>query len=313
MSSSTTPATAPGTNGSLGRSRPRYGEAVVKGLLFVAALVSIATTIGIVFSVLEPTIEFFAEVSIVEFLTGTSWGPLFKPPTFGVLPILLATITITVIAVAVALPLGLLTAIYLSEYASPKIRKTVKPILEILAGIPTVVFGFFAFAFITPLLNGWLPFELDPKNGLAAGLVVGVMIIPIVASLAEDAMTAVPNSLREGAYALGSSKMIVSVRVVVPAALSGIVAATILALSRAFGETMIVAIAGGQMSTMTVNPTYSMESMAAFIARAGSGDVPVDSIFYKTIFAVGALLFVITFIMNIISSRLVRRFREVYE
>lgn len=307
-------ATVPGANRSLARSRPRYGEYVVKTVLVTAAMVSIATTLGIIAALLEPTIEFFSEISLGEFFGSTTWGPLFKPPAFGVWPIIVATVEVTLIAVVVAVPLGLAAAIYLSEYATPRVRKIFKPVLEILAGVPTVVFGFFAFAFVTPLLREWLPFlDLDPKNALSAGLLVGVMIIPIVASLAEDAMTAVPNGLREGSYALGSSKMITSVRVVVPAAFSGIVAAIILAISRAAGETMIVAIAGGFKSVFTLYPGNEMATMAAFIAQAGSGDAPVGTTAYKTIFAVGSLLFLMTFAMNYLSARLVQKYREVYE
>ncbi|GAA1006771.1 phosphate transport system permease protein [Acrocarpospora pleiomorpha] len=313
MTSANNRATAPGPNRSLARSRPRYGEAAVKVLLLAAALVSIATTLGIVAALLEPTIEFFSEVSFGEFFGSTSWGPLFSPPSFGVWPIIVATLEITLIAIIVAIPLGLAAAIYLSEYATPRIRKIFKPVLEVLAGIPTVVFGFFAFSFVTPLLQDILPFSLDPRNALSAGLLVGVMIIPIVASLSEDAMSAVPRSLREGSFALGASKMTTSVSVVLPAAFSGIVAAIILAISRAAGETMIVAIAAGFKSIFTFNPGSEMATMAAFIASAGSGDAPVGSIAYKTIFAVGSLLFIMTFAMNWFSARMVKKYREVYE
>ncbi|HEU4347253.1 MAG TPA: phosphate ABC transporter permease subunit PstC [Actinoplanes sp.] len=300
--------------GSLRQSRPRYGEVVIRGILLLAALVSILTTVGIVYSLIPPTIAFFRQVSFGEFFTGTSWAPLFEPPSYGVLPLLAGTLVITLIAVLVAIPLGLLAAIYLSEYARPGVRKVFKPMLEILAGIPTVVYGFFALAFVTPLLRGVWPGE-GPAifNGLAAGLVMGVMIIPTVASLAEDAMAAVPQSLRDGAYALGSTRMIVSLRVVVPAALSGIVAAFVLGISRAIGETMIVTIAAGITPDLNWNPLQAMSTMTAFIAQAGSGDIPVASFDYKTVFAVAALLFVITFVMNAVSIRLVRKYREVYE
>lgn len=307
-------AAAPRTGGSLARSRPRYGEMVIKAILLLAALVSVATTIAIVAALLEPTIEFFSEISFGSFFGSTEWGPLFKDPAFGVWPLIVATLEITLIAIVVAVPLGLAAAIYLSEYATPRARKIFKPILEVLAGIPTVVFGFFALSFVTPLLQSVFPFlGLELKNALSAGLLVGVMIIPIVASLSEDAMAAVPNGLREGSYALGASKMLTSVRVVVPAAFSGIVAAIILAVSRAAGETMIVAIAGGFKSVFTFDPTQEMATMAAFIASAGSGDAPVGSIAYKTIFAVGSLLFIMTFAMNWFSARLVQKYREVYE
>ncbi|WP_113703866.1 phosphate ABC transporter permease subunit PstC [Nonomuraea lactucae] len=306
-------ATAPGTRKSLARSRPRYGEQVIKAVLLLAALLSIATTLGIVVSLLEPTIMFFGEVSPVEFFTSTNWGPLFEPPHYGVLPLVSATLITTGIAIVVAVPLGLGAAIYLSEYARPRVRKFFKPVLEVLAGIPTVVFGFFALSFVTPLLRGILPFEIEIFNALCAGLVVGFMIIPIVASLSEDAMTAVPNGLREGSYALGASKMTTSIRVVLPAAFSGIVAAVILAISRGAGETMIVYIAGGGQPNFTFDLGKAMQTMAAFIAQAGSGDVPIGTVDYNTIFAVGSLLFVMTFAMNYVSVRLVRKYREVYE
>ncbi|MCG5221044.1 phosphate ABC transporter permease subunit PstC [Streptosporangium sp. KLBMP 9127] len=287
---------------------------MIKVVLMAAAMISVATTIGIVAALLEPTIEFFSEISFGEFFGSTTWGPLFNPAHFGVWPIIVATLEITLIAVVVAVPLGLAAAIYLSEYATPRVRKIFKPVLEVLAGVPTVVFGFFALAFVTPLLRDWFPFlDLEAKNALAAGLLVGVMIVPIVASLSEDSMAAVPNGLREGSYALGASKMLTSVRVVVPAAFSGIVAAVILAISRAIGETMIVAIAGGFKAVFTFNPTNEMSTMAAFIAQAGSGDASVGSIAYKTIFAVGSLLFIMTFVMNWFSARLVQKYREVYD
>lgn len=301
--------------GSLRRSRPRYGELAIQGVLFAAALVSIATTAGIIYSLIPPTIEFFSQVSILDFFSGDNWAPLFNPPTYGVLPLLAGTLVITLIAVLVAVPLGLLAAIYLSEYARPRVRKTFKPLLEVLAGIPTVVYGFFALSFVTPVLRAIWPGGDGPGifNGLAAGLVMGVMIIPTVASLSEDAMSAVPQSLRDGAYALGSSRMVVSLRVVVPAALSGIVAAFVLGISRAIGETMIVTVAAGINPALTFDPLQAMSTMTSFIAQAGSGDIPTASFDYKTVFAVAAVLFVLTFAMNALSIRLVRKYREVYE
>lgn len=298
---------------SLRQSRPRYGEKVIYGILTACAAVSILTTGGIIWSLFVPAWEFFQEVPVTDFLFGTEWSPLFADPEFGVLPLVSATLIITGIAVSVAIPLGLLSAIYLSEYARPKARKTIKPILEVLAGIPTVIFGFFALEFVTEFILKPIFPEIDIFNALSAGLVMGVMIIPTVASLSEDAMSAVPRGLREGAYALGSSKRQVAVRVVVPAALSGIVAACVLAISRAIGETMIVAIAAGQQPNLSINVLEGMQTMTAFIAAAGSGDQPTDSIGYKTIFAVGSLLFVMTFLMNMVSIRLVRKYREVYE
>ena len=305
-----------GAGVSLRRSQPRYGERVIEAVLFLAALVSVVTTIGIVVAIIGPTVEFFQEpaVSVWEFLTGTEWTVLFQESQqeFGVLPLVTATFTTTAIALMVAIPLGLGAAIYLSEYASPRARKVLKPVLEVLAGIPTVVYGFFALAFVTPnLLQRFL--DVGTFSMLSAGLVMGVMIIPTVASLSEDAMTAVPLALRDGAYGLGSTKMQVATRVVVPAAISGIVAAFVLGISRAVGETMIVVLAAGSTPNLTVNPLEPAETMTAFIAQAASGDQPTGSIGYESLFAVAALLFVITVCMNFISIRLVRRFREVYE
>ncbi len=310
-----TPPLAAGAKGSLRRSRPRYGEAVIKFFLLLAALVSVATTLGIVISLVPPTLRFFERIGVGEFLTGTNWSPLFEPPSYGVLPLIAGTLVTTAIAIAVAVPLGLAAAIYLSEYARPRVRAVFKPVLEVLAGIPTVVYGFFALSLITPLLRDNWPGSGGPEvfNALSAGLVMGVMIIPTVASLSEDAMTAVPHALREGAYALGSTKRIVALKVVVPAALSGIVAAVVLAISRAVGETMIVAIAAGLQPQWTFNPLLAMQTMTSYIAAAGQGDLPTASFDYTTIFAVGGLLFLLTFIMNAVSIRLVRKYREVYE
>jgi len=299
----------------LGAARPRYGERVIQGLLFLCAAVSVGTTVGIVIALAGPTIEFLGEVPVEDFLFGTDWRPLFAPPDFGVLPLVSATIVVTFWALAVCIPFGLGAAIYLSEYARPGVRKSLKPVLEILAGIPTVVYGFFALTFLTPQLQKLWLFGDPPGvfNALAAGLVMGVMILPTVASLSEDAMAAVPQGLRQGAYALGASKRIVATRIVVPAALSGIVASFVLAISRAVGETMIVLIAAGGTPNLSFNPAEAMQTMTAFIAAAGLGDQPTGSTGYKTIFAVGALLFVATFVMNVFSIRLVRRYREVYE
>jgi phosphate transport system permease protein len=298
--------------GSLSAPRIRWSELFVKILLGLCALISIATTVGILVALLQPAIDFFREVSVVDFLTGTNWSPLFEPASFGVRPLVYGTLTVTIVAILVAVPFGLGSAIYLSEYAHRRTRKVLKPALEILAGIPTVVFGYFALTFVTPLLRD-IGIQVDIFNALSAGLVMGVMLIPTVASLSEDAMQAVPNSLRDGAYALGSNRMQVAVRVVVPAALSGIVASFVLAISRAIGETMIVLIAAGQQPTLTFDPRETVETMTAFIAATGNGDVPRGSIEYKTIFAVGLTLFIATYLMNIIATRLVRRFREVYE
>lgn len=311
---STTSTTAAGSEAvSLQRSHPRYGEKAIKLVLMACAAVSVATTIGIVWALFVPAIQFFQTVPVTDFLFGTQWSPLFADPEFGVLPLVAGTLVITGIACAVALPTGLLTAMYLSEYASDRTRRTLKPVLEVLAGVPTVVFGFFALEFVTQVIlqNIWPSTEVF--NALSAGLVMGVMIIPTIASLSEDAMSAVPRGLREGAYALGSSKRQVTLKVVVPAALSGIVAAFVLGISRAIGETMIVAVAAGLQPALSLDVLSGMQTMTSFIAAAGSGDQPTGSIGYQTIFAVGALLFLMTFVMNMISIRMVRKYREVYE
>ncbi len=292
--------------------RRRFGEDVVKGVLALCALISVATTVGIVVALFVPAFEFFQEISIVDFLSGKEWAPLFEPSHFGVLPLIGGTLLVTAIASAVAMPFGLGAAIYLSEYASPRMRGILKPAFELLAGIPTIVFGYFALTFMTPLLRD-LGIQVDIFNTLSAGLVMGVMLMPTVASLSEDAMGAVPRDLRDGAYALGSTKVQVATRIVVPAAVSGIVASFVLAISRAVGETMIVLIAMGQQPNLTFDPRAAAETMTAFIAATGAGDVPTGSLEYKTIFAVGALLFVLTLVMNVFAIRLVRKYREVYE
>ena len=292
--------------------RRRYGEDLIKLLLALCAFVSVATTIGIVVALLLPALEFFRDVSVVDYLTGKNWAPLFEPPQFGVLPLIAGTFVVTFWACLVAIPFGLGAAIYLSEYARPRTRALLKPLLELLAGIPTVVFGYFALTFVTPFLRD-LGIQVEIFNGLSAGLVMGVMMLPIVASLSEDAMSAVPRDLRDGAYALGSSKFQVSTRIVVPAAVSGIIASFVLAISRAVGETMIVLIAAGQLPNLTFDPRQAVETMTAFIAATAQGDVAQDSVEYRTIFAVGLTLFVITLAMNLVAIALVRRFREEYE
>jgi phosphate transport system permease protein len=283
--------------------RKRWGEAVIKALLALCALVSVATTLGIVLALFLPAIEFFQEVNFVDYITGTEWAPLFLQAKFGVIPLIAGTLSVTFWACLVAIPSGLGAAIFLSEYARPRTRNVLKPALELLAGIPTVVFGYFALTFVTPLLRD-IGLQVQVFNALSAGLVMGVMIIPTVASLSEDAMTAVPRDLRDGAYALGSNKLQVSTR---------IVAAFVLGISRAIGETMIVLLAAGQQPNLTFDPKQAVETMAAFIAATGAGDVPTGSVEYKTIFAVGATLFVMTLVVNAVAIRLVRRFREAYE
>jgi phosphate transport system permease protein len=292
--------------------RRRWGEVVVKACLALCALVSVATTVGIIVALVVPSIEFFREVSIVDFFTDDRWAPLFKPASFGVRPLLVGTLVITFWACVVCLPCGLGAAIYMSEYARPRVRNIIKPALETLAGIPTVVLGFFALTFLTPHFQD-IGLDVGVFNVLAAGTAVGILLIPVVASISEDAMVAVPQDLRDGAYALGSSRLQVSTRIVVPAAISGIVASFVLAISRAIGETMIVLIAAGGIAQITFDPREQVQTMTAFIGATGIGDVPTGSIEYKTIFAVGLTLFVITFVMNMISIRLVRKYRDVYE
>lgn len=290
-------------------------ERVVKAMLGAVALLSVVVTVAIALSLFRPAIEFFAEIPVLEFLTGRTWAPLFEPPEFGVLPLVTGTFLVMAIAVVVAVPCGLGAAFYLSEYAPPRVRSVVKPVLEVLAGIPTVALGFFALFFVNPeLVQRFWPFgEVGTFSALAAGLVVGIMILPTMASLAEDAMAAVPNGLREGAVALGATKREVCTQVIFRAALSGIVAATVLAFSRAIGETTIVLLAAGSNPQLTMNAGEGVQTMASFIGFAGIGDQPTGSTGYKTIFAVGTLLFLITFVLNMLSVRVVRRFREEYE
>jgi phosphate transport system permease protein len=296
----------------LPKKRIRWGEQLVQLLLFLAAAVSVLTTLGIVFALVRPAFDFFREVSPVDFFTGTTWAPLFLDAQFGVVPLVVGTFVISFWSAVVAFPLGLGVAIYLSEYARPRVTSVLKPVLEILAAIPTVVLGYFALTFVTPFLRD-IGLDVEIFNALAASLVLGVMLIPTVASLSEDAMAAVPSDLRDGGYALGADKLQVSTRIVVPAAISGIIAAFVLAFSRAVGETMIVLIAAGQLAQITFDPRQTIETMTAFIGATGNGDVPTGSIEYKTIFAVGLTLFVITLVMNLISIRLVRKYREIYE
>jgi phosphate transport system permease protein len=298
----------------------RYGEKVILGLLALCAVLSVLTTTAIVVSLIGPTIGFFEVVPFPDFLFGTDWTPQFEPPSFGVLAIVAGTLNVTLWGMLFAIPIGLASAIYLSEYAAPGVRKTVKPVLEILAGIPTVAIGFFAATFVLPeIVQRFWPGDLlggaagKPFLALAAGLGVGLMIVPIIASISEDAMTAVPNGLREGAYAMGATKMEVSTRVVIPAALSGIVASIVLGISRAVGETMIVLLAAGSTPNLTFNPVEPIQAMTAYIGVTATGDISTGSVDYDSVFAVGTVLFAMTLVMNLISIRLVRRFREVYE
>jgi len=280
----------------------------------LAALISVLTTTGIVISLLEETIVFFGDVSLSDFLFGTDWSPAIQPASFGVLPLVSGTLLVSLVAMLVATPLGLGAAIYLAEYARPSVRKTIKPILELLAGVPTIVFGYFALTFFTPeVLRGLFGFDVAIFNGLAGGIIVGFLIIPTVASISEDAMSAVPQSLREGSFGLGASKLQTTLRVVFPAALSGIVASLVLAMSRAVGETMVVLIASGLVAQWGVNLGQPMETMTAYIGTTAKGDIATGTIAFKTVFAVGMTLFVITLILNLFSIRFVRKYRQVYE
>jgi phosphate transport system permease protein len=289
----------------------RLHEWLIERALLLCATVSVFTTAGIIVVLAMETVGFLSEVSIVEFLTGTEWTPLFANRQFGVLPLVAGTVLVSTIAMVVALPMGLLSAIYLSEYAPARLRRVVKPVLEVLAGVPTVVYGYFALMFVTPLLQQFIP-GLAGFNALSPGIVMGIMILPLVSSLSEDAMRAVPSGLREGAYALGATRMQTSLTVVVPAAFSGITAASILAVSRAIGETMIVAIAAGQQPRLTANPLVPIETMTAYIVQVSLGDTPQGTLEYRTIFAVGMLLFLMTFTLNLASTWLRDRFREEY-
>jgi len=294
------------------RSRgPSLEGSIVKYIFLACASLSILTTLAILLTLSYQAYEFFKEISIIEFLTGTRWTPILKPRSYGVIPLVSGTLLVTVIAAMVAIPIGLSTAIFLSEYAPDWLRRIIKPILEVLAGIPTVVYGYFALTFVTPLLQVFLP-DLIIFNALSAGIVMGVMIIPMVSSLSEDAMISVPRSLREGAYALGATRYEVSLRIVVPAALSGIIAAFIIAISRAIGETMLVTIAAGATPKMTFDPTESIQTMTAYIVQLALGEAPVGSLEYNTIFAVALVLFALTLLMNLLGFWIVTRFREEY-
>ena len=287
-------------------------ERVITVIMVLCTMMSILTTAGIIFILLFQALQFFGEVSFIEFITGTRWTPLFQSKHFGVLALVSATFLTAILSMVVALPLGLLSAIFLSEYAPEPVRRIVKPVLEVLAGIPTVVYGYFALLFVTPILRS-ISESIFVFNAMSASIVMGIMILPMVASLSEDAMRAVPRSLREAAYGLGATKLEVSTQVVVPAALSGIVSAFILAVSRAIGETMIVTIAAGQSPNFTFNPFVPIETMTAYIVQVSMGDTPTGTLEYKTIFAVALLLFAITLVMNLLSQFVVRRFREEYE
>lgn len=300
----------------LGAARPRYGEKAIKALLFLCAALAVAVTVAIVINLFLPTVGFFRQVSIVDFLTGTLWAPRIGEGAFGVLPVVVGTLYIVGIGLAVAIPVGLLSAIYLSEYARPWLRRVVKPLLEVLEGIPTVAFGVFGLMFATPFLQDLLPFlpwQTVFSIGVA-GVLVGLLIVPLVASVADDALRAVPAGLREGAYALGASRLRVTLRIAFPAAISGIIAAVVLGASRAVGETMIVLmVAGAGYPYIQWNPFAQGQAMTSYVAGVATGDIPHGGLDYATMFVVGALLFTMTLAMNMVAIRLVRRFREVYE
>lgn len=290
----------------------QWKELMIEKLLFLCSFLSVFTTAAIIWILLSETVGFFKEVSILEFFTSTEWTPLFVKKNFGILPLVAGTLLTSFIALIVAVPIGLVSAVYLSEYAHGKVRTVIKPMLEILAAVPTVVYGYFALLFVTPLLQKLIP-GLVGFNALSAGLVMGVMIIPFVSSLSEDAMHAVPMGLREGAYALGATRIQVALKVIFPAALSGIMASIILAVSRAIGETMIVTIAAGLQPKLTLNPLVPIETITAYIVQVSLGDTPHGTIEYKTIFACGMTLFAMTFVLNILSFKLREKFRQIYD
>jgi phosphate transport system permease protein len=296
------------------RTRRSVGEQAIKVLLAGAAVLSVLTTMGIVVTLLTEASKFFGEIPVGDFFFGTDWAPLAggDSQSFGVAPLIWSTLYLTLIALLVAIPLGLGVGIYLAEYASPRVRKIFKPIVELLAGIPTIVFGYFALTFFTPLLTD-VGIDLQVFNGLSGGIILGILVLPTIASVSEDAMSAVPQSLREGAFGLGAAKWQVVVRVVFPAALSGIVAALVLGASRAIGETVVILVASGNNPNLTFDLSVSHQNMAAFIANVARSDVSAGSVAYATIFAVGATLFAMTFLLNLVAIRFVRKYRQVYE
>ena len=287
-------------------------EKLIEFILKLSAIVTILTTVGILYVLLSESISFFKEVSIIEFLTNKQWTPLFVKKNFGIQPLVTGTLLTTFIAVSVALPVGITIAIYLSEYANRTFKKITKPLLEILAAVPTVVYGFFALVVVTPFLQSFIP-NLSGFNSLSAGIVMGIMIIPYVSSLSEDALSAVPKSLRNASYGMGATRLQTSFRVMVPAASSGIIVSVILAFSRAIGETMIVAIAAGQQPRLTADPTVPISTITAYIVQVAKGDVPHNSLEYKTIFAAGISLFILTFLLNNISFYIRKKFQEQYD
>lgn len=290
-----------------------YKESALRWVFAACSVVSILTTVGIILTLVTQSLGFFQKVSVFEFLTGREWSPLYAEPQFGILPLLCGTFLITAGAAILAIPLGLLAAIYLSEFASRKVRGILKPILEVLAGVPTVVYGYFGLTFVTPILKGIFGDRIEVFNALSGAIVVGIMILPLISSLCEDALSAVPKALREGAYGMGSTKFEVTTKVVVPGALSGIMSSFILAIARAIGETMAVTIAAGNKPTLTANPLEAVQTMTAYIVNVSKGDIPTGSLGYQTLFAVGLTLFVITFGINMLARRLVTKYRRAYQ
>jgi phosphate transport system permease protein len=299
-------------NTSIHKSEKRWGEFLIKFWLWVCAGLSLITTVAIIALLLVESMKFFGEVSPIEFFFGTRWVPLMQPQSFGVLPLLWGTLQITIGAAVIAIPLGLCSAIYLSEYASDRMRAWLKPILELLAGIPTVVYGYFAFTFVTPLLKVFIP-DIQVFNALSGAIVVGIMILPTIATLSDNALRAVPVSLRQAAYALGATSYEVTTRVVVPAGLSGVIASFLLGISRAIGETMAVTIAAGATPNLTFSMLESIQTITAYIVQVSIGDTPSGGVAYQTLFAVATLLFFITLLINVISHWILSRFREVYD
>ncbi|GAA0602375.1 phosphate ABC transporter permease subunit PstC [Virgibacillus siamensis] len=289
----------------------RFNEKAAPAVFIICAIISVLTTLGIVITLSVETLTFFSRVSFIDFLTGTEWWPFGENPSYGILPLISGTLLITGIAMIVSIPTGIASAIYLSEFASDNIRKVVKPILEVLAGIPTIVYGFFALTFVTPVLQQFIS-SLPIFNALSPGIVVGIMIIPMIASLSEDAMNSVPNAMREGALAMGATKLEVAMKIVVPAALSGIISSFVLGISRAIGETMIVSVAAGSTPKLTMNVTDSIQTMTGYIVQVSLGDASYGSTTYYSIYAVGMTLFVFTLCMNLLSQYISRRFKEDY-
>jgi phosphate transport system permease protein len=303
---------SPEAGRSIKNSGVRWGEFAIKSWLASCSFISIVTTIAIVFLLLKETLQFFESVSPGDFFFGTTWTPLFQPSSFGVLPLVWGTMIVTIGAAIIAIPTGLASAIYLSEYAPDRVRRTIKPVLELLAGIPTVVYGYFALTFVTPGLRNIFP-DIQVFNALSASIVVGIMVLPMIATMSDNALRAVPISLRQGAYALGATSYEVTTRVVVPAGLSGVMASFLLAISRAIGETMAVSLAAGQTPNMSLSMFESIQTMTSYIVQVSLGDTPSGGVAYQTLFAVATLLFAITLVINIISQLILNRFREVYD